>query len=176
MSTPKSANEQHQKTAAFKHMWARYVAQKAFDDDVKAVTARMLQAQADVPDMFPEKVHEGDAVSKILHKCQKVTGVGLVPKKPGHLEIGIVGAGVAGLFTALLFDWLNEECAADGLKIEYDIMEAAKMNRLGGRLYTHHFSTDPHDYYDVGAMRFPNNSIMKRSVSLLIISINCSPA
>ncbi|KAJ4015383.1 hypothetical protein NW766_005723 [Fusarium irregulare] len=166
MSTPKGANEQHQKTAAFKHMWARYVAQKAFDDDVKAVTARMLQAQADVPEMFPEKVHEGDAVSKILHKCQKVTGVGLAPKKPGHLEIGIVGAGVAGLFTALLFDWLNEECADDGLKIDYDIMEAAKMNRLGGRLYTHHFSTDPHDYYDVGAMRFPNNSIMKRTFQL----------
>ncbi|RGP80534.1 hypothetical protein FLONG3_1368 [Fusarium longipes] len=166
MSSPNGAEEHHQRTTAFKHMWARYVAQKAFEDDVKTAVARLVQAQKDVPDILPEKVHEGNTVSEVLHKCQKVTGVGLVPKEPGHLEIGIVGAGVAGLFTALLFDWLNEECGKYGLKIDYDIMEAAKMNRLGGRLYTHRFSYEEHDYYDVGAMRFPNNSIMKRTFQL----------
>ena len=85
----------------------------------------------------------------------------------GKLDIGIVGAGVAGLFSAMVFDWLNEHPELKGkLKINYDILEAAGEERLGGRLYTHKFSEgDPaktHDYYDVGAMRFPNNDIMKR--------------
>lgn len=160
MSLP--AEEHHLHTRAFKHMWARHVAQKGFEDDVQAAAKRVIQAQQEHPELFPKKVHKDEGVSKILDKTQKLTGVGFVPRKSNHLEIGIIGAGVAGLFTAMVFDWLNEQCEKEGLKIEYDIMEAAKMNRLGGRLYTHRFSYGEHDYYDVGAMRFPNNTIMKR--------------
>ncbi|KLP23434.1 L-amino-acid oxidase [Fusarium fujikuroi] len=159
MSLP--AEEHHLHTRAFKHMWARHVAQKGFEDDVQAAAKRVIQAQQEHPELFPKKVHEDEGVSKILDKTQKLTGVGFVPRKSNHLEIGIIGAGVAGLFTAMVFDWLNEQCQKEGLKIEYDIIEAAKMNRLGGRLYTHRFSRGEHDYYDVGAMRFPNNTIMK---------------
>lgn len=39
--------------------------------------------------------------------------------------------------------------------------------RLGGRLYTHYFSEETeetHDYYDVGAMRFPDIPVMKQCV------------
>lgn len=79
------------------------------------------------------------------------------------LRVGIVGAGVAGLFTAMIFDYLEENY---GVKVEYEILEASE--RTGGRLSTYTFPTNeeyptgPHDYYDVGAMRFPQIDIMKR--------------
>lgn len=79
-------------------------------------------------------------------------------------RVGIVGAGVAGLFTAMIFDHLSDKY---GLKVDYEILEASE--RVGGRLYTYNFTNSkdqppvgPHDYYDVGAMRFPEIPIMKR--------------
>ncbi|EOD46897.1 putative l-amino acid oxidase protein [Neofusicoccum parvum UCRNP2] len=60
----------------------------------------------------------------------------------------------------MILDRLREKI--DGINISYDILEASGEDRLGGRLYTHHFSEKPNDYYDVGAMRFPDNKIMKR--------------
>ena len=45
--------------------------------------------------------------------------------------------------------------------LSYDILEGS--DRIGGRVYTHYFSKErPHDYYDVGAMRFPNVKIMEK--------------
>lgn len=94
---------------------------------------------------------------------------------PDEIKVCIVGAGAAGLFTAMMFDWLKEK-SKDGkipeLNISYDIYEAAEKDRLGGRLYTYNFPSttehpvEPgeHQYYDVGAMRFPKNPIMRRSV------------
>jgi monoamine oxidase len=65
-------------------------------------------------------------------------------------RIGIIGAGVGGLYTALLLDSLG---------INYDILEAS--DRVGGRIFTHRFNEtawsqstpDDPDYYDyyVGA-------------------------
>lgn len=78
-------------------------------------------------------------------------------------KVCIIGAGAAGLFTALLLDYLNE-CLPE-FHVEYDIFESSAT--VGGRLYTYNFSDakdPPHDYYDVGAMRFPENPIMKRYV------------
>ena len=79
-------------------------------------------------------------------------------------HVGIVGAGVAGLFTAMIFDYLKDKY---GVKVEYEILEASE--RVGGRLYTYTFPArkdqpdiEKHDYYDVGAMRFPEIDIMKR--------------
>ncbi|KAJ4135117.1 hypothetical protein NW768_004734 [Fusarium equiseti] len=162
-----TAKEHRLQTKSFKHMWARHVAQKAFDEDLKVATERLIQVQKD-PNLKLDTIEVGQGVSTVLNKAKQETGIGLVPKESDKLEIGIIGAGVAGLFTALLFDWINEKCENENLKfkIDYDIVEAAKMNRLGGRLYTHRFSYDAHDYYDVGAMRFPNNSIMKRTFRL----------
>ena len=75
-------------------------------------------------------------------------------------HVGIVGAGCAGLFTAMIFDYLNEN---HGLEVTYDILEANEEKRLGGRLYTHHFTPEKdHLYYDVGGMRFPDNPMMQR--------------
>lgn len=57
------------------------------------------------------------------------------------LKVGIVGAGAAGLYAAILLDSLG---------IDYDIYEAS--DRIGGRIYTYRFSEseDPKDpaYYD----------------------------
>ena len=75
-------------------------------------------------------------------------------------RVCIIGAGAAGLFTALLFDHLNQN--VPGFNIQYDIFESGNTDRVGGRLYTYSFTTTPHDYYDVGAMRFPDNRIMER--------------
>ena len=72
-------------------------------------------------------------------------------------RVAIIGAGLAGLRTAML---LQKH------KIPYKIFEAS--DRPGGRIFTYSFRSDPdmspegnHDYYDVGAMRFPNNSANK---------------
>ncbi|EDU39560.1 L-amino acid oxidase [Pyrenophora tritici-repentis Pt-1C-BFP] len=82
--------------------------------------------------------------------------------KPDDLSakhrICIVGAGITGLFIAMILDSLK----IPGL--EYDILEAS--DRTGGRIYTHYFSDIPHDYYDIGAMRFPDINIMKSTFKL----------
>ncbi|KAJ4377537.1 hypothetical protein N0V83_000362 [Neocucurbitaria cava] len=75
------------------------------------------------------------------------------------LKIGIVGGGVAGLYTAYILAFLG---------IDYEILEA-NPERMGGRVYTHHFTPkeeNPHDYYDIGAMRFPDSPIMARTFDL----------
>jgi hypothetical protein len=115
------------------------------------------------------------------------------PPKPIIVDIGIVGAGIAGLFAAKVLDYLNQELfikalasgghrgptptmvefyndhvAADRipnmLLFKYQILESAGEERVGGRLFTYDFGGPPssHDYYDVGAMRFPKNPIMDR--------------
>ena len=78
-------------------------------------------------------------------------------------KVGIIGAGVAGMFTGMLFDYLKEKYKLD---VEYEILETNDPKRVGGRLYTHYFGDEGpkkgnHDYYDVGAMRFPNSPVMK---------------
>lgn len=66
------------------------------------------------------------------------------------MEVGIVGGGIAGLYSALL---LHEQ----GCSVT--VLEAS--SRLGGRIYTHHFSPigkgdDP--FFEAGAMRLPLSS------------------
>ena len=71
---------------------------------------------------------------------------------PESLKVGIVGAGIAGLYTALILDYL---------KIDFEILESS--DRVGGRILTHYFTKDkPHQYYDIGAMRFPKVPTMDR--------------
>ncbi|KAI6141922.1 hypothetical protein BKA82DRAFT_961792 [Pisolithus tinctorius] len=86
---------------------------------------------------------------------------------PGK-KVGILGAGVGGLYTALILDSLD---------VEYEILEAS--DRIGGRLSTYKFpGGQAYDYYDAGAMRYPlpkknehgqyKNGIMKRLAELII--------
>ena len=70
------------------------------------------------------------------------------------LTLTLVIVGPAGLYTALILDDLD---------IPYHMLEA--QDRVGGRLFTYKFGDDfgsPHNYYDVGAMRFPHIKPMIR--------------
>lgn len=62
---------------------------------------------------------------------------------------------MAGLYTAMM---------VQSLGIPYRILEGS--GRIGGRVYTHRFSDTAGDYYDVGAMRFPDSPEMKRTFDL----------
>jgi Flavin containing amine oxidoreductase len=76
-------------------------------------------------------------------------------------KVAIIGAGAAGLFTAMIFDYLNKNAGDHGFNVDYDILEA--QDRVGGRLYTFSFDeNNSHLYYDIGAMRYPDNVVMKR--------------
>lgn len=154
---------------SYKAQWARYVARHKLQRDLEATKARM--------DEGFNKIKFGsqptDSISALSKITEEATGGGLIPEHHGRFKVGIVGGGVAGLFTALLLDWLNKNLGKDSgekeyLDIDYEILEAADEDRLGGRLYTHRFSDlkgGVHDYYDVGAMRFPENDVMNRCVS-----------
>lgn len=123
------------------------------------------------------------------------------PQEPKIINIGIVGAGVAGLFAARVLDNINWElfrrawrgyqlrpedlpkdidefyrrssdpfktCPLPPLWFKYDVLEASAPDRVGGRLFTYDFGGQrkDHDYYDVGAMRFPDNPVMTRTFDL----------
>lgn len=84
----------------------------------------------------------------------------LVPGKPipaSPYPVGILGAGISGLYTAMMLDSLG---------IKYEIMEGS--GRIGGRLYTHNFpkNAGKYQYYDVGAMRYPETTFMTRTFDL----------
>ena len=74
-------------------------------------------------------------------------------------KICIVGSGMAGLYIAMILDDLKIP------NLTYEILEAN--TRVGGRIYTHYFDrSKPHDYCDIGAMRFPEIPIMDRTFNL----------
>ena len=65
----------------------------------------------------------------------------------------------------MIFDHLKEKFNID---VEYEILESNNDTRVGGRLFSYYFPKSeevpdpgPHDYYDVGAMRFPEIHTMK---------------
>ncbi|KAG8763951.1 hypothetical protein FRC11_008278 [Ceratobasidium sp. 423] len=76
------------------------------------------------------------------------------------VNIGIIGAGLSGLYVALMLDYLQDP------NFDYELLEA-NPDRIGGRIYTHRFSSDEHDYYDVGAMRFPQIPWMQSAFDLM---------
>jgi NAD(P)-binding Rossmann-like domain len=61
----------------------------------------------------------------------------LPPRAVSDEPVGILGAGVGGLYTALILQSLN---------VSYEIIEAS--NRTGGRMFTHKFSDGGlYDYF-----------------------------
>lgn len=74
-------------------------------------------------------------------------------KSDPTLPIGIIGAGAAGLCTAMILQKLGKP---------FEILEARPQTdtnpgAVGGRLFTYYFEQpqQEYDYFDVGAMRFP---------------------
>ncbi|KIM41682.1 hypothetical protein M413DRAFT_444930 [Hebeloma cylindrosporum] len=86
---------------------------------------------------------------------------GLGQPPPSDARVAIIGAGVAGLRTAMLLQQQG---------IPYKIFEAN--DGPGGRLFTYRFPSDAtsppgkHDYYEVGGMRFPDNVANKPTFDL----------
>ncbi|KAI0320030.1 hypothetical protein OF83DRAFT_680713 [Amylostereum chailletii] len=72
------------------------------------------------------------------------------------LNIAIVGGGISGLYSALL---LHREghCVR--------IFEGT--DRVGGRVYTHYFTTQDDQYFEAGAMRIPNSSFHHNTFKLI---------
>ncbi|KAK8874883.1 flavin-containing amine oxidase [Apiospora arundinis] len=67
------------------------------------------------------------------------------------MHVGIIGAGISGLYTALLLRREGHTVA---------IFEAA--DRVGGRIYTHRFTPQAKSddiYFEAGAMRIPRSSL-----------------
>ncbi|KAI9843853.1 MAG: hypothetical protein M1838_002425 [Thelocarpon superellum] len=82
----------------------------------------------------------------------------------GPLTVGIIGAGAAGLYSAILLESLGVSC---------EVLEAD--TQAGGRIRTHYFDEaawkrsrpgEPayYDYVDVGAMRVPRMPYMDRLI------------
>ncbi|KAF8597089.1 amine oxidase [Ceratobasidium sp. AG-I] len=67
-------------------------------------------------------------------------------KEPDRKYVGIVGGGPAGLYAAMLLQ-------QKGYVVH--LFEAS--NRVGGRIYTHRFNSEPNQYFEAGAMRIPKN-------------------
>jgi len=86
--------------------------------------------------------------SELPHEPKEGLARGKVDK--GALKFCIVGAGIAGLYTAMILD----ECG-----VKYDFFEASE--RVGGRVYTKKFGGG-NEYYDIGAMRFPKIGVMHK--------------
>jgi len=88
------------------------------------------------------------------------------------LKIGIIGAGSAGMYAALLLRDI-------GVDADVEVMEA-NPDRIGGRMYTYHFdqkkdgngnqekpkkgTAEYYNYFDAGAMRFPEIDSMYRVI------------
>jgi len=83
-----------------------------------------LHARNIVTDFLKQKLPEPKPINPSLPKATDV--------------VGILGAGVGGLYTALILE---------SLKINFEILEASK-DRVGGRMYTHKFDKGGrYDYY-----------------------------
>ena len=83
---------------------------------------------------------------------------GVHPKvDPRKLSVGIVGGGMAGLYAALRLQ-------AEGAAVHVFEADCA---RLGGRVYTHRFNSNPNQYFEAGAMRLPEIAEQKPVFDLI---------
>ncbi|KAI1340966.1 hypothetical protein F5Y15DRAFT_414687 [Xylariaceae sp. FL0016] len=127
----------------------------------KASFARLLVRTLTVKDIgkvplakLPTEIIDHDTPpDSLLPRRAKNSPADAVPQ---GFKVGIVGGGIAGLYTALILQDLG---------LDYEILEA-NPDRIGGRLYTHYFEKKEHQYYDIGAMRFPDTPIMWRTFKL----------
>lgn len=75
------------------------------------------------------------------------------------MHVGIVGAGISGLYTALLLRREGHEVT---------VFEAA--DRIGGRIYTHRFAPQSKNddiFFEAGAMRIPRSSLHSKVFDLV---------
>ncbi|KAH8664581.1 hypothetical protein BX600DRAFT_550589 [Xylariales sp. PMI_506] len=95
---------------SFQYEWARYVARRSLDDDLANLKELIQSTKAKENVNIPGLDFGPDApIRDIVQKTQQLTGLGFLPPAPEKFKVAIVGAGVAGLFTAMLLDWLNKQ-------------------------------------------------------------------
>ncbi|KAL9039682.1 MAG: hypothetical protein Q9214_004779 [Letrouitia sp. 1 TL-2023] len=127
-----------------------------------ALREQLAEIQRDIPELSsPEDRNELIPIASTSFHDQDVSG-------EQTFKVCIIGAGAAGLFTGMIFDHLKKEYDLD---VEYEILEVNDEKRVGGRLFSHYFNTPPpgdrnHDYYDVGAMRYPDSKVMEPTFAL----------
>ncbi|KAG8714986.1 hypothetical protein FRC09_017049 [Ceratobasidium sp. 395] len=125
------------------------------------LTVEKAQTEAGVNVPGPETIPPiGASGRNVAHEQQHLAGPSPATAEPTPLiRVAIVGAGCAGLYAAMMLQSIG---------VEVDVLEANK--RIGGRLYTHKFEGDYEaskwDYFDVGAMRFPNTPLMRKTFDL----------
>jgi hypothetical protein len=117
------------------------VARKTSEADFRKLKFRISSTINQEKFIIPDLQLEDIRIQDVVKAAKRVTGSGVAAPVPGKFKVAIVGAGVASLFTAMLFEWLNYKLPE--LEIDYDIIEAPGENRLVGRLYTHDFSQQP---------------------------------
>ena len=74
------------------------------------------------------------------------------------LSVGIVGGGMAGLYSALLLQNHFPD-------VKVKIFEADE--RIGGRVFSYRFSNEPHQFFEAGAMRLPDTESHKPLFQLI---------
>ena len=114
----------------YKYHWARYVAKETLRDDhkaLKSLISNVLSSDQHSRQYMPSVL--GDlSIQELFEETKGLTGGDVIPPSPGNFNIGIVGAGVSGHFTALLFDWLHDHEKIKGsFKIDYDINSRSRV-------------------------------------------------
>ena len=169
--------------------WARVLAAQAVKKDWERLTTALRHLREDQPsdgvadppiselpgvegpriqsEERPDVLKSPPKALRGFPKAKEPSATGTVP------NIGIVGAGAAGLFTAMILKWLKAHAVdTDSQPFNYtcDIIEASSV--AGGRLNTHSFSDTQQDlYFDVGAMRYPKNDVMTRCAQRYLFSL-----
>ncbi|WP_435101184.1 flavin monoamine oxidase family protein [Arhodomonas sp. AD133] len=115
--------------------------QQRFENFRKAL---LRQASRHLSDRRAERLH--------AEEPPKATFAAEPRRTRSDVSVGIVGGGMAGLYAGLLLDELG---------IHYHIFEASG-ERLGGRVRSYYFDDRPHQYAELGAMRFPDNFMQSR--------------
>ena len=121
-----------------------------------------------LPPLFPD-VHAQLLLLNYLFKEEK--GRLHTPEAhdpPPKVTVGILGTGAAGLYSALLIDWLNDqlESQKESFRFDYEILEV-EPERVGGRMYTYRFkSGKKYDYY-VSGLTLPSAARLIRHKRML---------
>jgi hypothetical protein len=123
-------------STSFRNDWTKYLLTQSLINKIRTVQPPPARG----PSSWPQLGHDATELPSLP--------VGLAPEPPKHAprapaaKVAIIGAGAAGLFTALVLDFLNNQTDLGGFKVDYDIFEAAGADRVGGRLFTYRFDSN----------------------------------